>query len=165
MKNLMIIILTTALSMPILCSAQNKHKPDLKPYSQFAPDTVAYLKTNFGSGGFNFYGGRPVKHLLDDIDLEIKIIEIVISGSSDNKRAWQLNFFVESPDQLRFSDGYICNSPVTVTLKHQYQKKDGEIYDLLTEGHTDRYWKPFDEKMRKLVEPLIIGLVNYHDDN
>jgi len=140
--------------------AQEKHKPDLKPYSEFNGDSIAYLKVNFGSGGINFYRNHPIKDLLEDLDIKIKTVEINIGGSKE--WVWMLNFFVQSSDQLEFIENRVDGYPLAVTLEHYLTKENGELYDSLTQGHRTHYWIPFDEDFQKLIEPLIIGSVYYY---
>ncbi|MCD8186613.1 MAG: hypothetical protein LUD68_09310 [Rikenellaceae bacterium] len=143
-----------------LALSQQKLKPDLKPYIDFAPDTVTYLETNFGSGGFHFYGDRPIQHLLEDLDLDVQTI-VIDMGSFDHI-TWSFQLYVEPIEEVVDTEGKIGGYPISVQIKPLIRKEHGEIYAQLANGHTHRYARPFDESIRALIEPLTIAISHYN---
>ncbi|MCD8186611.1 MAG: hypothetical protein LUD68_09300 [Rikenellaceae bacterium] len=87
------------------------------------------------------------------------MVEIDIVGNKNE--VWSIHLFVQSADQVEWMDGQILEFPVSVQLQRSIFKEDGEIYSYLTQGHSRRYARQFDEETRELIEPLIMTTVDY----
>ncbi|KAF2517203.1 hypothetical protein [Flavobacterium foetidum] len=94
MKKIFFIVLIVLVSckskQEILSAQQEKTKsskynnPNYEPLHKFEGDTLKYLQTNFLLTNKDFYKGKPLSVLLNDLEIDVK----AYSGSS----GWNINF-------------------------------------------------------------------------
>ncbi len=154
MKTIVKIMLFMAF-LPFACSevsAQQTHNPNLIPYSQFAPDSLAYLMANFYlHGSSDFYKNRPIKELLDDLVIPVKTVRVSINRSTEEINI--LSLYVLGGNDYRVS--------LFVKLLTGIKLEDRELYQKIIDKHPHGHRLVFDDEFRKLIEPLIIGEANF----
>ena len=120
----------------VACQTQKKAISDNKeyvPYAKFKNDTLNYLKANFEENK-NFYIGKPVKTILDD--LEIPVLTSRRSGSMKDRNISELSLIFISwveLDKRTEHDLYIYFqesipfSELDVLIKDKREKYDDPV--------------------------------------
>ncbi|MDR2936764.1 MAG: hypothetical protein LBU80_05420 [Rikenellaceae bacterium] len=144
---------------------QEKHDPGYLPYSQFAPDTAAYLKRMSATDPLthepSFYYNCPAGYVLDDLEIEPRCVWVNFIRNRNEIGSIYLVFeSFERTKKIRSQRGL----PPTIILNPISKitpESDKTLFDGLAVGHTASFLRPWSDELARLLKDVQLDFVVY----
>ncbi|MBQ2591120.1 MAG: hypothetical protein II569_05215 [Paludibacteraceae bacterium] len=158
----MITIVLFAVSISLFAN----DNPDYKPWKSFNNDSISYLKENFDNN--EYYVGKPINELLNDLELQIKCAHFLPNIWGDNKLDFSTFYFEKNNTVLKFILGKKISLLPKIDISFEpVEKEEYEQYDTMVrnarnrgEVNLDTEWELFG---KAFIENRIITKISVPD--
>jgi len=117
------------------------NNPNYQPLNKFEGDTLKYLQTNFLSTNKDFYKGKPLSILLNDLEIDVK----AYSGSSGRdlnySKSLSLNFYSRQQKKDKIKEK---KNPLVLIIDWEAELTQQKIIELLRKN--DGRWTEEEKK-------------------
>lgn len=168
MKKIFFIVLIVLVSckskQEILSSKQETaesskyHNPNYEPLHKFEGDTLRYLQTNFLLTNKDFYKGKPLSILLNDLEIDVK----AYSGSSGRDLNFSnsliLSFYNRKQEKIKIKEK---KDPLVLIIVWEVELPQQKIVELLRKN--DGRWTEEEKRYygQHIVKDIKMIIPNY----
>jgi len=134
------------------------NNPNYKPLNKFEGDTLKYLQTNFLLVNKDFYKGKPLSLLLNDLEIDVK----AYSGASGRDLNFQesliLSFYSRKQEKIKIQEK---KNPLVLIIEWEVQLPQQKIVELLRKN--DARWTEEEKNYygQQIIKDIGMVIPNY----
>jgi hypothetical protein len=130
---LLIVLISCKSKQEILDSKQETNvskynNPNYKSLQKFEGDTLKYLQTNFLLTNKDFYKGKPLSILLNDLEVEVKAYSGASGWDLNFKESLILSFYSRKQEKIKIKEK---KNPLVLTIDWEVPLPQEKVVELL----------------------------------
>ncbi|MFH6991796.1 hypothetical protein [Flavobacterium sp. FlaQc-48] len=134
------------------------NNPNYEPLDKFEGDTLKYLQTNFLIKSKDFYKGKPLSILLNDLEIEVKAYSGAAGWDLNYSKSLSLNCYTRKQKKLKIKEK---KNPLVLIVDWEVPLPQEKVVELLRKN--DVRWTEEEKKYygQHIIKDIEMVIPNY----